>query len=147
MPIVKTFSDAQVDLIKRLIEFAEENDFFESEFDDEDQKKTYGELWTVADELYAGLSSAEEMSQGTTEPVSAVTMGQAITSENGKPWWDISSVKLGLNPDQIHKQLQELRDRLRALIFYSDNLEVRQAILEAAYVLQSTEKVLCNSVQ
>ena len=122
MPIAKTFSDAQVDLIKRLIEFAEENDFFESEFDDEDQKKTYGELWTVADELYAGLSSAEEMSQGTTEPVSAETMGQAITSENGKSWWDISSVKLGLNPDQLRKQLQELRDRLRALIFYSDNL-------------------------
>ena len=140
MPIAKTLSDAQVDLIKRLIEFAEENDFFESEFDDEHQRRTYGELWTVADELYEELSSAEKVSQGATEPVSAVTIGQAITSGNGKPWWDISSFKQGLNPNELRKQLQELRDRLRALLFYSDSLDVRQAILKAVYALQSTER-------
>jgi hypothetical protein len=41
MPLAKILSDAQIDLIKRLIEFAEENDFFSHEFDGEEEREFF----------------------------------------------------------------------------------------------------------
>lgn len=143
MPMLNTLSDTQVDLIKRLIEFAEENHFFEFEFEGEGQEKRYRELWTVADRLYQDLSPAEKRGQeATAVRTRGAAMQDATTSENGRPWWDISSVRLGLKPAELRAQLERLRERLSTLMYFSDNLEVRQAILEAVCALKSTEEHL-----
>jgi hypothetical protein len=49
MSLAKILSDAEIDLIKRLIEFADDNDFFESELDEEEEREIYQELRTTAD--------------------------------------------------------------------------------------------------
>ena len=57
MSLAKILSDAQIDLIKRLIEFADDNDFFESELDEQEEREIYQELRTTAEELYEELSA------------------------------------------------------------------------------------------
>ena len=38
--------------------------------------------------------------------------------DNGNPWWDISSVRLGLKPAELNRELIQIRDHLRSLILY-----------------------------
>ena len=57
MSLAKILSDDQIDLIKRLIEFADDNDFFESELDEQEEREIYQELRTTAEELYEELSA------------------------------------------------------------------------------------------
>jgi len=57
MSLAKILSDAQIDLIKRLIEFADDNDFFESELDEQEEREIYQELRTTAEEFYEELSA------------------------------------------------------------------------------------------
>ena len=57
MFLAKILSDAQIDLIKRLIEFADDNDFFESELDEQEEREIYQELRTTAEEFYEELSA------------------------------------------------------------------------------------------
>ena len=46
--------------------------------------------------------------------------------DNGNPWWDISSVRLGLKPAELNRELIQIRDHLRSLILYGDRLDVRR---------------------
>ncbi len=117
MPLARSLSDAQIDLIKRLIEFADENEFFESEFDDEQEKEIYQELKTTAEGLYEELSSSPD--QAPIEPAEGA-LEQRITTESGKPWWDISEVRLGIPPDQLRAELREISQRLKTLVLHSD---------------------------
>jgi hypothetical protein len=64
MSLAKILSDAQIDLIKRLIEFADDNDFFESELDEEEEREIYQELRTTAQELYDELSARASVDEG-----------------------------------------------------------------------------------
>ena len=128
----------QSDLIKRLIEFAENNDFFESEFDDEEERSYFAYSRIIANELERKLSLNEETNDVASGPAEQVATNSSITMVDGRPWWDLSNVRL-LSPEQLHQQLQEIRDRLRTLMSHSDSLQVRQIILEAIYLLRSAD--------
>jgi len=134
----------QVDLIMRLIEFAENNDFFESEFDDEEERRYFANSRIIATELEGKLSLNEETNEVTSEPAEQVATNPLITTVDGRPWWDLSNVRSKLAPKQLHQQLQELRDRLRSLLSNSDSLEVRQIILGAFYLLHSVDPHLAT---
>ncbi|MCI0724847.1 MAG: hypothetical protein L0338_38670, partial [Acidobacteria bacterium] len=71
-------------------------------------------------------------------PAEQVATNWSITMVEGRPWWDLSNVRL-LSPEQLHQQLQEIRDRLRTLMSHSDSLDVRQIILGAFYLLHSVD--------
>ena len=144
MPFTKILSDAQVDLIKRLIEFAEENDFFNAEFDDEEEREVYQELRTTAEELYEELSFTPSTDQGPDEAATEGALEQSLATESGKPWWDISEVRLGVPPDQLLAQIKEMSHRLKTLVLHSDNLDVRQSILEAVGALETVEQYFEN---
>lgn len=132
-----------VDLIMRLIKFAENNDFFESEFDDEEERRYFANSRIIATELEGKLSLNEE-TDVTSEPAEQVATNPLITTVDGRPWWDLSNVRPTLSPEQLHQQLQELRDRLRSLLSNSDSLEVRQIILGAFYLLHSADPHLAT---
>ena len=129
----------QSDLILRLIECAENNDFFESEFDDEEERSYFAYSRIVANELERKLSLNEETNDVASGLAEQVATNSSITMIDGRPWWDLSNVRTKLAPEQLHEQLQELRDRLRFLLSNSDSLEVRQIILEAIYLLRSAD--------
>ncbi|MCI0422539.1 MAG: hypothetical protein L0387_05520 [Acidobacteria bacterium] len=128
----------QSDLIRRLIEFAENNDFFESEFDDEEERSYFAYSRVIANELERKLYLYEETNDVASGPAEQVATNSSITMVDGRPWWDLSNVR-PLSPEQLHQQLQEIRDRLRTLMSHSDSLQVRQIILEAIYLLRSTD--------
>ena len=128
----------QSDLILRLIEFAENNDFFESEFDDEEERSYFAYSRIIANELERKLSLNEETNDVASGPAEQVATNSSITMVDGRPWWDLSNVRL-LSPEQLHQQLQEIRDRLHTLMSHSDSLQVRQIILEAIYLLRSAD--------
>ena len=94
MPFAKILSDTQIDLIKRLIEFAEENDFFNDEIDGEEEREVYLDLRTTAQDLYEELTSTPSADQGPDEPAAEGELEQSLATESGKPWWDISEVRL-----------------------------------------------------
>jgi hypothetical protein len=144
MPLAKILSDAQIDLIKRLIEFAEENDFFSAEFDSEEEREVYQELRTTAQELYEELSSTPSTDQGPDEPAADGELKEPLATDSGKPWWDISEVRSGVPPDQLLGQIKEMSQRLKTLVLYSDNLDVRQSILEAVEALETVEQYFEN---
>jgi hypothetical protein len=144
MSRAKILSDTQIDLIKRLIEFAEENDFFESKLDDEGEREIYQELRATAEELYEEVSSTASADEGPIEPDAEGALEQSIAAENGMPWWDISEVRLGVSPDQLRAQLKEMGRRLKTLVLHSDNLDVRQSILEAVGLLETVEEFFEN---
>jgi hypothetical protein len=144
MNTVIVLSADQADLIKRLIEFARNNDFFESEFDDEEERRYFANSRIIATELEGELSLNEETNEVTSEPAEQVATNPLITTVDGRPWWEVSNVRSTLSPEQLHQQLQELRDRLRSLISHSDSLEVRQIILEAFYLLRSADPHLAS---
>jgi hypothetical protein len=144
MSFAKILSDAQINLIKRLIEFAEENDFFEAEFDDEEEREVYQELRTTAEKLYEELSSTPSADPGPIEPAAEGVLEQSLATESGKPWWDISEVRLGVPPDQLLAQIKEMSQRLKRLVLHSDNLDVRQSILEAVGALETVEEYFEN---
>ena len=126
----------QSDLIKRLIEFAENNDFFESEFDDEEERSYFAHSRIIANDLERKLSLNEETNDVASGPAEQVATNSSITMVDGRPWWDLSNVRL-LSSEQLHQQLQEILDRLRTLMSHSDSLQVRQIVLEAIYLLRS----------
>ncbi|MEW5976424.1 MAG: hypothetical protein AB1898_11540 [Acidobacteriota bacterium] len=128
----------QSDLIKRLIEFAENNDFFESEFDDEEERSYFAYSRIIANELERKLPN-EETNDVASGPAEQVATNSSITMVVGRPWWDLSNVRSKLAPEQLHEQLQEIRDRLHTLMSHSDSLQVRQIILEAIYLLGSAD--------
>ena len=128
----------QSDLILRLIEFAENNDFFESEFDDEEERSYFAYSRIIANELERKLSLNEETNDVASGPAEQVATNASITMVDGRPWWDLSNVRL-LSPEQLHQQLQEIRDRLHTLMSHSDSLQVRQIILGAIYLLRSAD--------
>lgn len=132
-----------VDLIMRLIKFAENNDFFESEFDDEEERRYFANSRIIATELEGKLSLNEE-TDVTSELAEQVATNPLITTVDGRPWWDLSNVRPTLSPEQLHQQLQELRNRLRSLLSNSDSLEVRQIILGAFYLLHSADPHLAT---
>jgi len=134
----------QVDLIKRLIEFARNNDFFESECDEEEDRRFFADSRMIADDLEKKLFPSDENGQVTSEPAEQVATHPSITMVDGRPWWDLSNVRPKLAPEQLHQQLQELRDRLRSLLSNSDSLEVRQIILGAFYLLHSADPHLAT---
>ena len=68
-----------------------------------------------------------------------MNISEPFTMENGRPWWDVSEVKLGFTPVQLLNRVKELSSELRGLIFYSDSHEARQSMLEAVYALRSAE--------
>ncbi|MCI0627523.1 MAG: hypothetical protein L0387_38730 [Acidobacteria bacterium] len=138
MNTVIVLSADQSDLIKRLIEFAENNDFFESEFDDEEERSYFAYSRIIANELERKLSLNEETNDVASGPAEQVATNWSITMVEGRPWWDLSNVRL-LSPEQLHQQLQEIRDRLRTLMSHSDSLDVRQIILGAFYLLHSVD--------
>jgi len=144
MPLAKILSDAQIDLIKRLIEFAEENDFFSAEFDGEEEREVYQELRTTAQQLYEELSSTPSIDQGPDEPAAEREIEQSLATDSGKPWWDISEVRLGVPPNQLLGQVKEISQRLKTLVLHSDNLDVRQSILEAVGALETVEQYFEN---
>lgn len=144
MNTVIVLSVDQVDLIKRLIEFARNNAFFESECDEAEDRSFFSSSRKIADDLERKLSPNEENGQVTSEPAEQVATNPLITTVDGRPWWDVSNVRSTLSPEQLHQQLQELRDRLRSLISHSDSLEVRQIILEAFYLLRSADPHLAS---
>lgn len=139
MNTVIVLSADQADLIKRLIEFAENNDFFESEFDEEDDRRFFAESRMIAADLKRTLSPNDENGHVTSGPADQAATNPSITMVDGRPWWDLSNVRSKLAPKQLHPQLQELRDRLRSLLSHSDSLEVRQIVLEAFYLLHSAD--------
>jgi len=144
MNTVIVLSVDQVDLIKRLIEFARNNDFFESECDEAEDRSFFSSSRIIADDLERKLSLNKENGQVTSEPAEQVATHPSITMVDGRPWWDLSNVRPKLAPEQLHQQLQELRDRLRSLLSHSDSLEVRQIILEAFYLLDSADPHLAT---
>ena len=139
MNTVVVLSADQADLIKRLIEFAENNDFFESEFHEECDRRFFTDSRMIADDLERKLSPSEENGHVASGPADQVATNPTVTTVDGRPWWDLSNVRTKLAPEQLHEQLQELRDRLRFLLSNSDSLEVRQIILEAFYLLHSAD--------
>jgi hypothetical protein len=139
MPFTKILSDTQIDLIKRLIEFAEENDFFSAEFDGEEEREVYLDLRTTAQELYEELTSAPSADQAQDEQAAEGELEQSLATDSGKPWWDISDVRLGVPPEQLLAQIKEMSQRLKTLVLHSDNLDVRQSILEAVGALETVE--------
>lgn len=132
-------SEGQARLIRRLIELTENNNFFSAEF--EDDREAYEQLQGLAEALTKQLSSPEVGSPSIMVPItSSAAAAHTTTTENGKPWWDISSVKLGLRPNQLRQKLREVSEQVRSLVFYSDSLEVRQILLEAFYLLHSADR-------
>ena len=138
MNTVLVLSADQSDLILRLIEFAENNDFFESEFDDEEERSYFAYSRIIANELERKLSLNEETNDVASGPAEQAATNSSITMVDGRPWWDLSNVRL-LSPVQLHQQLREIRDRLHSLMTQSDSLQVRQIILEAIYLLRSAD--------
>lgn len=139
MNTVIVLSADQADLIKRLIEFAGNNDFFESEFDEENDRRFFAYSRIIADDLERKLSPNEASGHVTSGQSEQVVTNPSITMVDGRPWWDLSNVRAKLAPEQLHEQLQELRDRLHSLLSHSDSLEVRQIILGAFYLLHSVD--------
>ncbi len=139
MRVPIALSDGQANFIRRLIELAKNNSFFSAEF--EDDREAYEQLQGLVEELTKQFFLPEEGRRNIVVPIksSAAAASDTTTMENGKPWWDISSVKLGLPPHQLHQQLRELSDQVRLLVFHSDSLEVRQILLEASYLLHSAD--------
>ena len=138
MTAASVLSADQSDLIKRLIEFAENNDFFESEFDDEEERSYFAYSRIIANELERKLSLNEKTNDVASGPAEQVATNSSITMVDGRPWWDLSNVRL-LSPELLQQRLQEIRDRLRTLMSHSDILQVRQIILEAIYLLRSAD--------
>ena len=99
---------------------------------------------TTAEELYEELSATASDDEG---PFDAATEGAfepSVAADSGKPWWDISEVRLGISPDQLRAQLKELSRQLKTLVMHSDNLDVRQSILEAVAALETVEEYFEN---
>lgn len=136
MRVPIALSEGQANLIRRLIDLAKSNSFFSAEF--EDDREAYEQLQGLAEELSKYFSLPQEGRRNIMVPIkSSAAAADTTTTENGKPWWDISSVKLGLPPDQLRQKLRELSGQVRSLVFHSDSLEVRQILLEAFYLLHS----------
>ena len=141
MDVVIELLTEEASLIQQLIEFAENNDFFESEFDEEDERASYKKLHELACRLRQKLA-VDELDGKEAANGERANLGEQITMENGRPWWDVSEVKVGLKPFELHKRLNELSGQLAGLIFYSDSLEALQSMLEAIYVLRAAESSL-----
>jgi len=142
MDVVVSLSTEEASLIQQLIELAEANDFFESESNDENHGGTYRELHQLTCGLKEKLASVAG-SDGRKAPVGkAVSVGKHTTMGNGRPWWDVSEVKMGLKPFELRKRVKKLWGELAGLIFYSDSLDARQSMLEAVYMLRSAERSL-----
>ena len=140
MDVVIELSTEEASLIQQLIDFAENNDFFESEFDDEDERVTYKKLHELACRLRQKL--ADELDGKEAADGERANLGEQITMKNGRPWWDVSKVRLGLEPFELHKRLKELCGELAGLIFYSDSLDARQSMVEAVHMLQFADRSL-----
>ena len=106
-------SSEEVDLVLQLIQFARSNDFFQSEFDDEDTCAHYVHLQEVAGGLDQRLTqvqeSVDELEVKTVRPSRGDAEATEIVLLNGKTcltasqpgsgskgWWDLSNIKLGL---------------------------------------------------
>jgi len=137
MHVAVALSEGQANLIRRLIEIAKNNRLLSAEF--EGDPEACEQLQGLAEELSKQFSLSQEGRRSIMVPINFSAAADATTLENGKPWWDVSSVNLGLPPDQLHQQLRELSDQVRSLVFYSDRLEVRQILLEAFYLLRSAD--------
>jgi len=138
MHVAVALSEGQANLIRRLIEIAKNNRLFSAEF--EGDPEACEQLQGLAKELTKQFSLSQEKRRNIMVPIkSSAAAADTTTMENGKPWWDVSSVKLGLPPHQLHQQLRELSDQVRSLVFHSDSLEVRQILLEAFYLLHSAD--------
>jgi hypothetical protein len=109
MDVVVRLSAEEASLILQLIEFAEDNDFFESESYDENHSGTYKKLHQLTCGLKEKLPVVEGSDGKKIAVGKAVSVGKHITLENGRRWWDISEVKLGLKPFGLHKRPEELR--------------------------------------
>jgi len=144
MDLFTLLSEQQVDLMRRLIEFAENNDFFESEFDGGEDRQEYAELRRVAQALDRQLSESGSTTEDSVSLDLAPARLPSITVQDGHAWWDLSTVELGLNPDEFNQRLRAVRQFLRALLFCSASFNVRQAILEALYALQSVDPGFAN---
>ena len=142
MEVVMRLSTEEASLIQQLIGLAEDNDFFESEFDDEHERGSYKKLHELACRLRQKLASVDESDGKEAADGEPANLGERIMSENGRPWWEVSGVRLGLRPSQLHARVKEFSGELAGLIFYSDSLEARQSMLEAVYVLRSAERSL-----
>ena len=94
---VVELSTEESTLIQQLIDFAENNDFFESEFDDEDERVTYKKLHELACRLRQKLA-VDELDGKEAADGERANLGEHITMKNGRPWWDVSEVRRGLIP-------------------------------------------------
>ena len=142
MDVVVSLSTEEASLIQQLIKFAEDNDFFESEFDDEDKRWTHKKLQELACRLGQKLASIDGSDGKEATTWGTMNVGGPITTHNSRPWWDVSWVRPGLRSSELHERVKELCGELASLIFYSDSLEARQSMLEAIYVLRGAERSL-----
>jgi hypothetical protein len=90
----------------------------------------------LAEELYERLETSKTSMEKQEEVLHARGTPLGVL-DNGNPWWDIFSVRLGLKPAEINRELNQIRDHLRSLIVFSDQLEVRAAIVQAYHALHS----------
>ncbi len=97
-------------------------------------------------QLARGLKEKLPLVEGSDEKEAAAgepaSLRERITMQTDRPWWDVSEVKAGLKPFELHKRLNELSGQLAGLIFYSDSLDARQSMLEAIHVLRAAESSL-----
>lgn len=140
MDVAPILSTEEASLILQLIEFAEANDFFESESNDENEGRTYQELHQLTCGLKKRLPAVGGSDGKKAAVGKAVNVGKHTMIENDRPWWDVSEVKLGLKPFELRKRVKELCDELAGLIFYSNSLEARQSMLEVVHMLQFADR-------
>ncbi len=148
----------EVDLVLQLIQFARSNDFFQSEFDDEDTCAHYAHLQEVAGELDQRLTQVQESvdepevrtvgpSRGDAEateivPLNGKTCLPAPQPGSGsKVWWDLSNIKPGLTRDSFHQQVGQVVDQLGELSSCSDYLDDRQRLQEAIFLLKPMAEI------
>ena len=151
-------SSEEMDLVLQLIEFARNNDFFQSEFDDEDTRAHYVHLQEVADELDQRLTqiqeSVDELEVRTVGPSRGDAEATEIVLLNGETclaapqratgsnlWWDLSNIKPGLTRDSIHRQVGQVVDQLGELSSCSDCLDDRQRLQEAIFPLKPMAEI------
>ena len=102
----ETIAAHETDLIRRLIESGERNEFFEPETDDDKEK--LDAAGRLAEELYGRLETSETSVEKEEEVLDALGTPLRVL-DNGNPWWDISSVRLGLKPAEPNRELIQRR--------------------------------------
>jgi hypothetical protein len=151
-------SGEEVVLVLELIVFARSNDFFQSEFDDEDTCAHYVHLQEIAGGLDQRLTqvqeSVDELDVRTVGPSRGDAEATEIVPLNGKTcltapqqgagskvWWDLSNIKPSLTRDSIHRQVGQVVDQLGELSSCSDCLDDRQRLQEAIFLLKPMAEI------